>query len=107
MHRNTDLIVALEKLDLVIDGREHQIEYLEGEVRSALAAIHKRSAALLEALSETPIHAVRLIAGSAGASGPIGSQFEKALAAAAKLEMIVEMLQTQTMRQRIVESEKV
>ena len=68
----------------------HDLVDAEHEVRRSLGEIIERATALLDKVnSEYAYGACSRIAHSAGASGPIGSEWEKAIAAASRVEMIV------------------
>lgn len=62
----------------------------EHDVRRSLASIIERATDLLAKMNgESAIYACRRIADSAGASGPIGSEYAAAIAAAARLSSLV------------------
>lgn len=73
----------------------HDVKSLERRLREALDEIHCRLEAVLADLDSEDIRlntwAIFRIADSAGASGPIGSQWEKAVATAAKLYTLMEL----------------
>ena len=67
-----------------------RIQFAESTLVSALEAIASRVAGLLDDLqNERPYEAITTIVQTAGASGPIGSQWEKAIAKAVELESLM------------------
>jgi hypothetical protein len=68
-------------------GVDHTIRHGERVMKDALTEIVKRAELLLAQLDspDTAWHAVHEAASAAGASGPIGSQWEKVVVAAAGL----------------------
>lgn len=71
-------------------GASNELRYAESTMVDALKNIVARATRLLVQLDDpaTAWHAVAEVAGAAGASGPIGSQWEKVLAAAVKAQAI-------------------
>lgn len=74
------------------DGRvATELTWAEDDVRGSLLEIQRRVTKLLADLDgEMPSWAIRQIADCAGSTGPIGSQWERAIAKAVKVQTIID-----------------